>query len=250
MDELSEETVIAAVSPWVAEIRYLESALSTNTVAAEWAANGARHGSLVIAKHQTAGRGRLDRTWHSDPADGLAFTMVLDPEQLGIEPGLINAAVAVAVCRALRGAVLDVRIKWPNDLVIADRKIAGILSELVTNNSGDPIAVVGVGINVNDATFPEEIEGATSLFIETGARFDRTKVLADVLQTMKMPQSKASLTERFTHMCSTIGREVSVTSADGSTRIGVAAGIDQRGGLLLADGEIFYAGDVVHLRTT
>lgn len=149
---------------------------STNARARELAAAGAPHGTLVTAGEQTAGRGRQGRAWSAQPGDALLMSLLVR----GVEPGaaLLPLAAAVAVCEAIEPHVGDVAIKWPNDVWVGRRKLAGILLE---GRPQEGWAVVGIGLNVRTRLFPEELrETATSLFL-AGAR---DASVAGVLETL------------------------------------------------------------------
>jgi BirA family biotin operon repressor/biotin-[acetyl-CoA-carboxylase] ligase len=156
---------------------------STNTEAADQARKGAAEGLCVIAEEQTAGRGRLQRQWVSPRGAGLYLSIVLQPELEQRYWTLITLAAALAVHDALLDACgLETEIKWPNDLVVNDRKICGILAETFDNESVRGV-VVGIGINLTSAAFPEELtKVVTSVESASGRTPDREVVLKSLLQ--------------------------------------------------------------------
>lgn len=163
---------------------YLPRTASTNTVAADLARQGAADGTLVVTDDQHAGRGRMGRAWHAAPGQNLTVSLVLRPAMPVAEWPLVGFAAAVAAARALEARLLEahlpgatVHVKWPNDLVLDGRKVAGVLLETAPG-----ALVLGLGLNVNQTRF----DGAfvlppTSLALATGAAHERGEVLAEVL---------------------------------------------------------------------
>ncbi len=208
------------------DVRWFTEVASTNRVAADLVREGAGDGLVVVADHQTAGRGRRGRTWESRPGSALLVSVVLRPV-----PPLVTLAAGVAAaeaCQAVAGAKVD--LKWPNDLMLDDAKLGGILSELV----GDA-AVVGLGLNLGWAP-----AGAACL----GPGTDRDRLLAAWLAVLAQPSG--DVLARYRQRCSTIGRQVNVEVPGGQVA-GMADGIDGEGRLVV-DGRAIAAGDVVHVR--
>jgi len=243
-------------------VEVLDEAASTNAVLAERARAGAPDGLVVVADHQSAGRGRLDRTWSSPPGTAVTFSVLLRP-RVALRswpwiPLLTGYAVDKAV-KAMGPDGLEAGVKWPNDVLVGEKKVAGILVERVDTPDG-PAAVVGVGINV--ALSPEElpVPHATSLEIELGRPVDRTDVLVEALAAVKEAYDAwqaggeagaARLAASYAAACVTVGRDVRVDLPDGSVLVGAATGIDPDGRLLVDDGGTTHAvaaGDVVHVR--
>lgn len=155
---------------------------STNTLAKHLPESEVTHGMVVIADHQTAGRGQYQRSWLSAPAQNLTFSVVLTPGRAsGV--ALLKQVAALAVTDALaRIPLRDVRIKWPNDVLVENKKIAGILVEAVFKGAALARVVVGIGLNVHQTEFPEDVRYlATSLALASTARFSREDVLAAVM---------------------------------------------------------------------
>lgn len=232
----------------------LAEAESTNAVAAD----APRAGSIVVADHQTAGRGRLDRHWETPPGTALTFSAVVDPGLPDEQWPLLPLATALAVADGVRRAAgVDPLLKWPNDLLLhgdsANGKFAGILLERVAD-PGDPerpLAVIGIGINVGMTAEQLPVPTATSLAI-AGADADRTDVfghvaraLSSVLATLR--EQPDGMLDRYRSACTTIGRHVEVHLPDGSVLAGLADGVDEHGRLVV-DGLAVAAGDVVHVR--
>jgi BirA family biotin operon repressor/biotin-[acetyl-CoA-carboxylase] ligase len=221
---------------WRVEV--LASATSTNAVVAERARAGEEAGLCVVAEEQTAGRGRLDRTWVSPPRAGLTFSVLLRPatDQLGWVPLLGG----LAVVRAIREQTgVDAVLKWPNDVLVGEKKAAGLLAEAVGG-----AVVLGVGLNVT--TRAEELPHAmaTSLALEGARTTDRDTLLRSVLRALTFnPADRAAYRE----LCSTLGRKVEVHLPGLKVVRGVADAVDEQGRLVV-DGTPYSAGDVVHLR--
>lgn len=220
---------------------------STNAVAMEAAAAGAPEGLLVVAETQTAGRGRKGRSWFSTPEKSLVFSLLLRPP--AGRNGL-TALFGLAAARALDPFAGDVAIKWPNDVFCRGRKLGGILAE-----AGGGAAVVGMGINVNEAAgdFPASIaRRAISLRMASGAEHDRLAVLARVIESFErlydrwrregFPPVRPELESRLLYL----GKRVVVETGEGSVR-GSMAGVTAEGYLrLLVEGKerIFASGDL------
>lgn len=243
-------------------VEVVEVVDSTNTVAVARARAGAGDGLVVVAEHQSAGRGRLDRSWQAPPRSSLTFSMLLRPEAPTRSWPWLPLLTGYAVDKALRAAGYDAGVKWPNDVLIGEKKVAGILLERVETDRG-PAAVVGVGLNVSLTVDELPVETATSLALEAGADGgppDRTTLLIGVLQTLREAYDAwqaggdlggMRLAESYASACVTIGRRVRVELPDGSALVGTAVGVDPGGRLLVDAGgstTAVAAGDVVHVR--
>lgn len=247
---LDETALAEAAGPrWT--VRLLAQADSTNAVAAADPAPRA----IVVADHQTAGRGRLDRTWETPPGTALTFSAVVDPRLPDRQWPLLPLATALAVADAVRRASgLAPAVKWPNDLLLEvdgeERKVAGILLERVGAQRG-PLAVIGIGINVGMRADQLPVPTATSLAV-AGARVDRTALLGHVAHALadvlgELASDPQGVLARYRDACSTLGREVAVHLPDGTVLAGVAGTVDDEGRLVV-DGRAVGAGDVVHVR--
>lgn len=229
---------------WQDSLLWFPSIDSTNTRAKELAAQGAPHGTVLIADHQTGGRGRLGRSFHSPGGVGIYLSLILRPNCVPSELMHLTCAAAVAACDAVEAACgIRPGIKWTNDLVWGKRKLAGILTELGLSPDGTVnYAVIGIGINCcqKESDFPPEIrEMAGSLHSVTGKEIDRAKVAAALLDALyQMDQclltDRNSIMDRYRTNCITLGQEVSVVKADGSACHGTALDLDNEGGLLVA----------------
>lgn len=229
--------------PWQDSLLWFDTIDSTNTRAKLLAAQGAPHGTLLIADHQTGGQGRRGRSFHSPAGTGIYMSLIIRPNCAPAELMHLTCAAAVAMCDAVEDAVgIRPGIKWTNDLVWGKRKLAGILTELsLTPRGMVDYAVIGIGINCcqTESDFPEDIRPiAGSLASVTGREIDRAKVaaaMADALYRMdrQLLVGKADMLSRYRRDCVTLGQEVSVLRADGSVRHGTALDIDQEGALLI-----------------
>jgi len=173
--------LFAALAPeFGARLHWHEETASTNDEAAALGRAGAPHGTVVGAERQTRGRGRRGSPWHLGPGEGLAFSLLLRPDfARPLWPRLALAA-GLAVCQVIERAGLAGAIKWPNDVLVGGRKIAGILVE-----AAPEFVVVGIGINVNGLEFPAALEdGATSMHQQSARRWDREWVLAEALRAV------------------------------------------------------------------
>jgi BirA family biotin operon repressor/biotin-[acetyl-CoA-carboxylase] ligase len=164
---------------------------STSDVAAERARAGAGAGLVVAADAQTGGRGRLGRTWHSPAGENLYLSLLLRPQRPVVEIPPLTLLAGAAIARAVAPLGVSPRLKWPNDVQLVEeaghrRKIAGVLTEMVSAGARVEHVVVGIGINVNATSFPAELVGrATSLRLATGQPIDRARVLAAVLDAFE-----------------------------------------------------------------
>ena len=226
-------------------VRHLATVGSTNTLAIEAAQAGAPDGSVWVADEQTAGRGRGGHGWHSAPGDGLYVSVLLRPRMALAEALWISLATGLAVQAAvfdLTGVYPDIR--WPNDLLLGEKKFGGILVETAADASGAlRYAVIGIGLNVGHPEFPKELRGiATSLLLETGQAWSREGLLVELLLGLggeidrveaefDDPSGTAeedALLSRFAEASSWVrGKAVRVGEEDGYT--GVTAGLDARG---------------------
>ena len=249
----------AAARPgWRVEV--VAATPSTNADVAARARLGERPGLVLVAEHQTAGRGRLARSWVTPPGAALTLSLLVAPEEVPLDrwpwlPLLTGLAVADGVRRAVG---VEASLKWPNDVLVADAKLAGILVERLERPAavGGPAAVVGVGINVSTTRDELPVPTATSLALAGARSLDRTRLLGEVLGCFAerygdwRARGGGGLRASYAAACATIGRAVRVELPGGSLR-GRAVGVDDDGRLRVDDGErvhVVGAGDVVHVR--
>ncbi|NHM29149.1 biotin--[acetyl-CoA-carboxylase] ligase [Neobacillus terrae] len=163
-------------------IDYQESTGSTQKIAHQLSNDDAPEGTVVVAEEQVSGRGRMDRKWHSPKYTGIWMSIILRPNILPARAPQLTLLAAVAVVQAMEEVTgLVPEIKWPNDILINGRKVTGILTELQAEADRINSVIIGIGINVNQESFPEEIEQtATSLLIEKGEAVSRTELIKSV----------------------------------------------------------------------
>lgn len=229
------------------EINYAVEMASTNLRAKEMARAGAPAGSLAICEMQTAGRGRLQRSWETPPGLALTQSLVLRPSLPTEQAQLCTLAAAIAAAKAIQEVCpqLQPRIKWPNDIVIGSKKCVGILCELAADMDGIVYAVAGTGINVNQLAFPPELEAkATSLLLEVrkqapdAAPICRRRLLCAYLRHMENAmdtlesQGFAGIAEEYQALSVTLGQTVQVISSE-ETFVGRAQSIDDTGALMV-----------------
>ncbi len=248
--ELSGEGVSSLLGTrWLGRTyEWHERCSSTNDLAAARAREGAPSGLVIAAEEQTAGRGRLGRTWHSRGGENLTFSIVLRSARSAAEIPPITLIVGAAVADALRGLGVAPRLKWPNDVQLVDvsgrrRKVAGILTEMASAGARAEHVVVGVGINVNGLEFPAEIEDrATSVRRELGQTMDRAAVLGAVLDALEPrfddfeARGPAAAAEAFEVHAQLPDRcRVTLPGTTEGTLEGTALGVDPDGALRLRD---------------
>lgn len=238
-------------------IEYYEEVDSTNDVARELAAKGAPEGTLVIAERQTRGRGRMGREWFS-PEGGLWFSVILRPRLAPGEVARLALMLGVAVARVLNAYGLRCRLKWPNDVLVRDKKICGILTEIDAEMDRVNYVIAGIGVNVNNEVgdFPEEFrDAATTMKAEIGRRVARAPLLRRLLEELEACYGRLTLgdpavLEEWRRLSSTLGKRVRVVT---QSRVleGVALDIAEDGALLLRleDGRVerILSGDCVHM---
>jgi BirA family biotin operon repressor/biotin-[acetyl-CoA-carboxylase] ligase len=220
---------------------------STNTLALDAAAGGAPEGSVFLAEQQTAGRGRGNHHWHSEESAGIYCSVVLRPALPPSDVLVMSLAAGLAVQQAVRE--MDPRIhpdmKWPNDLLVAEKKFCGILTEISAEATRVRHIVVGIGINVNHAGFPAELRStATSLQLVSGTEWSRLDLCAALLKSLDReyrnvladPDTRAEILCRFEQgSSSSRGRAVEIEENGGFQ--GVTDGLDSRGFLLVRTSE-------------
>jgi len=230
------------------EVRWFDSLDSTNRYLLDEARRGAPEGLVAVADYQTAGRGRRGRGWVAPPGASLLVSVLLRPALAPEQTPLVMMACGVAMVDAVaRVAGFIPALKWPNDLVVGDRKLVGILAE----RDGDAV-VVGAGVNVEWRAFPAELaETATACNLEAGHSVDRRELLAAYLAELDLRYADLDRVDEYRTRLATLGRRVRVERPDGDL-VGRAVGIGAIGQLRVEDdgGDVLevHVGDVVHLR--
>jgi BirA family biotin operon repressor/biotin-[acetyl-CoA-carboxylase] ligase len=241
-ERLVTEAVRAAGLP--SPVHFLEVTGSTNTDLLRLAEDGRPEWTVVVANQQEAGRGRLGRTWISSPGSSLLSSVLLRPSLLPVDAPLLTLAAGAAMARACRQACgVDARCKWPNDLVVGQKKLGGILVEAKVQEGRVLHAVVGAGVNLTQVLddFPDEIrETATSVSVE-GGRTGLLGLLTQYLINLHTLCDTSSagyrqrLFDEYLGVCDTVGRLVRATTTLGVEAVGRAVGIGNSGELLLKD---------------
>ncbi len=232
---------------------WLEETASTNDDALRLAREGASEWTVVATGHQTAGRGRLGRSWSDVPGASLLASVLLRPELPPDRAPLLTLLAAVSMVEAC--ALPAMGSKWPNDLVVSDRKVGGILAEAAIAEGVLRHVVIGTGLNIAASGLPGD-RTSTSVSDE-GGDADVEGILARYLGSLRAEYVRqdfpSRVVPRYASVCSTLGRRVRATPIGGSKVEGVARDLDERGSLLVEtdDGiQPISFGEVVHLRTT
>jgi BirA family biotin operon repressor/biotin-[acetyl-CoA-carboxylase] ligase len=251
-------------APW-ADIRVVEEVGSTNVDLVAEARDGAPSGTVLIANFQSAGRGRQGRTWSAPPGTGVAVSVLLHP--VDVEPvrwGWLPLLAGLGVAEGLlRYPGVPAWLKWPNDVLIGDGKVAGILAERIDSPRG-PAVVIGFGVNVHQTLADLPVPTATSLALHTShlasrGRLSRTEVVRSTLLALgerylswQEGQTDEALAASYRDRCATIGRRVRVELVGRPPMEGIATEVDSRGRLVVRTDsrvQVVGAGDVIHLRS-
>lgn len=206
-----------------------------------------RNGDVIVADFQSAGRGRLDRTFIAPPSTALLFSLYLNPMRPRSEWGFLPLLAGLSVAEALNQISSMVLIKWPNDLLINENKVGGIISTI----EGDGI-VIGIGINVSMSSKQLPVPTATSLALEGFSILDRNTLLSRILTVLEgnfgQWDEGLSFSDQYLALSATLGCNVRIESPKGQVILSKAISIDEQGQLHLEDGKIVSVGDVIHLR--
>jgi BirA family biotin operon repressor/biotin-[acetyl-CoA-carboxylase] ligase len=244
---LTRDTIHSTLSTtWLGRrIELFDCLPSTNREAVQLALAEVEHGTVVAADSQTAGRGRLSRTWFSPPGANLYCSIILrmirPPDRLTEWLSWLPLISALAAAEAIEQvSSTNVSVKWPNDLLISERKVGGILCESGTGTRSGPFQIIGIGINVNvdHEDWPAHLcDSATSIWQERRIVVDRNRLLAQLLLELEQCLDELAIhgTDRialaYYQRCSTIGHTVQATLANGDVVVGLAEGIGQDGSL-------------------
>ncbi|MFZ3123358.1 MAG: biotin--[acetyl-CoA-carboxylase] ligase [Thermodesulfovibrionales bacterium] len=274
-----EELKILVRGDFGKEIIFHESIDSTNTLAMELAEKGVPHGTVIIADRQFKGKGRLGRTWFSPPKGNIYMSVIVRPEIEPKDATLLTIMSAISCARAVRNLTgIEVKIKWPNDLMVSERKLGGILTEMKSDQDRIVFAVIGIGINVNASidAFPSDVRAVAASVIEElrrkettplcpplarggwgGEKISRTLIIAAILNELErwfkvlIKGGRIQLINEWKKLSSTLGRKVKVVSGRDAIS-GIAEDIDDEGMLILRlpSGGLkkISAGDVTMLR--
>lgn len=221
-------------------VHFAEEVDSTNEWAKKLGKDGAVHGTLAVTEYQSAGKGRLGRRWTAPVGSSVMMTILLRPD---IDPQyapMLTVVMGLSVAQAVQKMGVDTSIKWPNDVVVSKKKICGILTEMSMEEGKIRYVVIGVGINVNLDALPEELaDKATSLYLETGKRYDRNEIVAYVMECFEENYERfvqsgdlALLQEDYNRMLANLGQPVRVLDPFAPFE-GTALGIDKKGELVV-----------------
>jgi BirA family biotin operon repressor/biotin-[acetyl-CoA-carboxylase] ligase len=227
-----------------------ESIDSTNICAKTLAEVGCGEGAVVLADFQTHGRGRLGRSWLSEPGANLLFSLVLHPPQAQIT--LLPFLMSVGIARIVEHIIKQpVGCKWPNDVLLNNKKLCGILIENSLTTGSLAYSIVGIGLNVNQRSFPNSLHSVTSLAVETGKEFDRASLFKSILQELEDLYDAVKkgrtipILEEWNRRCTMLGHAVTIRTHD-TTYEGIAERLSEDGVLVLhtaSGAKTFYAGD-------
>ena len=243
---LDSSIINAAVTQYW-RVSVVELTASTQSDVVELVRDGrANSGEVIAAEFQSAGRGRLSRSFDAPRSTALLFSFYIQPTRNREDWGWLPLIAGVSVAQTL--SKYGARVKWPNDILINDKKVSGLIAE----TAGDGV-VIGIGINV--AMTPSElpVPTATSLLIEGAVNLTRNQLLIDLLNTFESnftlwDQGENEMADIYLSVSATIGSKVRVEYPDGRTEIALAVAISPKGELVLDSGSHVQAGDIVHLR--
>ena len=248
-DGIYNETTIADQihTKWAGKtVHFARETDSTNLWIKRLAKEGASEGTLALAEFQSAGRGRLGRSWEVPEGTSVMMSILLRPKFEPQYAPTLTLVMGMAVAKAVKSLGFDVSIKWPNDVVVSHKKICGILTEMGVRDGKIDYAVIGVGINVNIKEFPEEMaDKATSLYLESGREFDRSQIPGLVMEAFEEYYEKfaatcdlSGLKEEYESILANYNQPVRVLAKEPYE--GVAKGITDGGELLVekTDGTI------------
>ena len=248
-DGIYNETTIADQihTKWAGKtVHFARETDSTNLWIKRLAKEGAPEGTLALAEFQSAGRGRLGRSWEVPEGTSVMMSILLRPKFEPQYAPMLTLVMGMAVAKAVKKLGFDVSIKWPNDVVVSHKKICGILTEMGVRDGKIDYAVIGVGINVNIKEFPEEMaDKATSLYLESGKEFDRSQIPGLVMEAFEEYYEKfaatcdlSGLKEEYESILANYDQPVRVLAKEPYE--GVARGITDGGELLVekTDGTI------------
>lgn len=260
MEEFSESTLRKELhTGWLGQneaLRFYKTIDSTNEEAKRFFEKEGKGGILFLADSQTAGKGRRGRAWQSPPSTTIAMSYLLTPDFMADIAPMLTLLMAVSAAKGIRQVSgVEVKIKWPNDLVINGKKISGILTEMSAEKNKIRYCIIGTGINVSVRDFPEEIKAtASSLYIETGKEFSRTEIVARIAEAFEdyykifcTDGNLSAFKDEYNAICVNVNRKVRVLDPKGEYEA-MANGINDTGELIVEkdNGELIrvYAGEV------
>lgn len=258
-DILSASEIISGLTTKIMgrEVHCYEELGSTNDQGRMLAEQGAPDGTLVIAEMQNAGKGRMGRKFFAPPGSGIWMSLILKPDIPPVDASMITLIGAMAVQKTLKSFNLDSGIKWPNDLVIDRKKVTGILTEMSAGPDQVNYIVIGIGINVNMKSFPEELkENAISMAMASGKNYHRAEIIQQVMKNFEdtyriflKEGSLAFLQNDYNESLVHMNKEISVHEIRRVWK-GISLGIDERGELIVSteDGDTLVRSGEVSIR--
>ena len=243
---LDSSIINAAVTQyWRVSVVELTTSTQSDVVAQVQKGN-AQTGDVIATEFQSAGRGRLNRSFDAPHSTALLFSFYIQPQRDRQDWGWLPLIAGASVAQTL--SQYGAQVKWPNDVLINDKKVSGLIAEV----AGDGV-VIGIGINVAMAISELPVPTATSLLIEGAKNLTRNQLLADLLNTFEgnftpWDQGDNEIAEQYLALSATVGSKVRVEYPDGRTEIALALAISPKGELVLDSGALVQAGDIVHLR--
>ncbi len=237
---LTTEAVSRVLKPAtiIKNVFVFDSIGSTNVYSKTLVTNGISDPTLVVAEEQTHGHGRFGRAWHSEKGKNLTFSLIVKPQVPTDRIGALPLCVAESVASAVESRVpVPVETRWPNDLFISGKKISGILMESVIMGRRFAAIIVGIGLNVNQKTFPQDLN-ATSLSLLLGKTLDRLRLLSEIVKRLAWLDGQISVSEvgekleKWKRRCETFGKMIRVQAGE-KTFSGIAKDIATDGGLLV-----------------
>lgn len=242
MRAYNQETISQAIhTKWVGKtVHFAKEADSTNLWAKRLFQEGASEGTLAVAEYQFAGRGRLGRSWQSPEGSSVMMSLLLKPDFPPPCASMLTLVMGLSAAQAVEALGLPVSIKWPNDLVVSRKKICGILTEMAVSQDKIRYVVIGIGLNVNTEEFPEEMKDkATSIYLETGVKTDRSQVVGLVMEAFEKNYESfqktwdlSFLREEYHRLLANMGQPVRVLDPKGEWQ-GTARGVNLAGELLV-----------------
>lgn len=240
-----QNTISKAIhTKWAGKtVHFAKETDSTNNWAKNLSRQGAPHGTLAAAEFQSAGKGRMGRVWKAPEGSSVMMSLLLRPDFAPQYASMLTLVMGLSVAQAVEDLDIRTSIKWPNDVVVSRKKICGILTEMGLEEGRIREVVIGTGINVNTEIFPEELQDkATSLFLETGKRFDRNRLIGLVMEKFENNYEKfirtcdlSLMMEDYNKLLANKGKQVRILDKNQPFE-GIALGINEAGELLVQTG--------------
>ena len=245
----SKETISDEIhTKWAGKtVHFAKETDSTNEWCKRMSKEGAEHGTLAVAEFQSAGKGRLGRRWTAPEGSSVMMSILLRPEFEPQYASMLTLVMGLSVAQAVKELDVEVSIKWPNDVVVSRKKICGILTEMGLENGKIREVIIGIGINVNLEEIQDDLKDkATSLYLETGKKYDRNRVIGLIMEKFEKNYEKfvktcdlSLMLDDYNAMLANRSQPVRILDKL-NTYEGIAIGIDREGELLVkvADGAI------------